>query len=447
MEGDRETGFCRRAQGGGATGRACAARPFPRLSTPWHPAAQLSTKPVDAGIYLSEPGTVPVPERERDDAVREEPKMPASVSALLDVVDEPLAVLDDHGGVYQCNDGLLGLLGAQHEEVVGRPYPELVDADDRPVASAVVRRLRRGDRVDGVTVAVRGDGGRRRTVRLSARPLRDGEGRVSGALAVHRPSAAGPEAHRDIAERELAAREHELEVVRQELQTFVHSVSHDLRRPLRVVNGFVEALQEDYGETLPAGAHDFLRRVREGTRCMAHLLDALLDLSRVSGRPLRRERVDLAATARQVAGELRQAMPENRVECRVEGPLPAKADPGLLRILFHNLLENAWKYATGEDPARVEVGCKRLNGRPVYYVRDNGPGFAPREADLLFAPFQRLHCGTGEGSGIGLAIAQRIVHRHEGQIWAEGAPGRGAAFYFTLGSEKQAEPMQLSLLE
>lgn len=373
--------------------------------------------------------------------------MPATVSALLEVVDEPLAVLDGQGCVRECNDALLGLLGRSREAVEARPYPELVDAGERPRAKATLRRLRRGDSVDGLALRLHAGDRERRAVVISARPLRDGSGGVAGALVVHRPSSVETGGGRTAAARELAACHRDLGAVRQELQTFVHSVSHDLRRPLRVVNGFVQALEEDYGDHFPEGAHDFLGRIRQGTRCMAQLLDALLDLSRVSGRPLQRESVDLAELTRSVAEEVARAEPQCRVEWRVEDPLPVEADPGLLRILMHNLLENAWKYAGNQPEARVEVGCKRLNGRVVHYVRDNGPGFEPGEAEHLFAPFQRLHCQGGEGSGIGLAIVQRIVHRHQGQVWAEGVPGKGATFYFTLGGEDEHGPTQLSLLE
>ena len=378
--------------------------------------------------------------------------MTEALASLLDVADEPLAVLDPEGRVRDCNGALLELLHSPREGVQVRSYADLVDPDDRPVVTTALRRLRAGDGVDGVRVAFRAGEDERRLVSLSARPLYDPEGRPAGALAAHReaPVAAVRErsgGYRSDLERELAQRTRELETVRQELQTFVHSVSHDLRRPLRVVNGFVQALEEDYGADLPGEAHDFLQRIHQGTECMSELLNALLDLSRVSGRSLHREPVDLAEMANAVATEVAQADPEAVVAWQAAGPLPDEGDPGLLRILLHNLLENAWKYAGHRPGARVEMGCKRLNGWTVYYVHDNGPGFEPGEAEQLFAPFQRFQCGESEGSGIGLAVVQRIVHRHGGEVWAEAAPGQGATFYFTLGAESEDRPTQLSLLE
>ncbi|MCI0343591.1 MAG: ATP-binding protein [Planctomycetales bacterium] len=227
----------------------------------------------------------------------------------------------------------------------------------------------------------------------------------------------------------------ELEQVNRELESFSYSVSHDLRAPLRAVDGFSAALVEDLGDSLPEGARADLTRIREGTLRMRELIDALLDLARVTQAELRRERVDLSALARSVAEEVREraapGAPPVRPEVAPE--LAADGDPRLLRLLLQNLLGNAWKFSARVPTPRVEFAAEIRDGETVYHVRDNGAGFDMAQAGRLFAPFQRLHAPEEyPGTGVGLATVKRIVVRHGGRVWAEGAPGRGATFYFTL---------------
>ena len=231
-------------------------------------------------------------------------------------------------------------------------------------------------------------------------------------------------------ERERA--ETALTIANRELEAFSYSVAHDLRAPLRGINGFSRALMEDYGERLDGDAQDFLQRIAGGAQRMGELIDALLGLARVTRTELRRERVDLTRLADTVAGQLRSAQPERSVEFYSEPGLEAYADPPLAQAVLENLLGNAWKFTGSREGARVSFGSERRDGARVYYVRDNGAGFDMAHARRLFAPFQRLHSVTEfAGTGIGLATVQRIVHRHGGRIWADSAVGQGATFYFT----------------
>ena len=242
-------------------------------------------------------------------------------------------------------------------------------------------------------------------------------------------SEAAHRVNREELERMVQARTEELSHLNHELEAFSYSVAHDLRRPLRVIDGYAQIMTEDCPE-LGTEALRCLARVQAGTAEMAHLIDDLLELSRVGRADLVRQRVDVSAIARRVLKGLRQASPERDVEVTIPGGLTAEADARLLGVVFENLIGNAWKYTSKLPRAHIEVGL----GHAGYYVKDDGAGFDPTYAHKLFGVFQRLHTGNQfEGTGIGLAIVQRIVLRHGGRVWAEGAVDRGATFGFTLG--------------
>jgi PAS domain S-box-containing protein len=234
-------------------------------------------------------------------------------------------------------------------------------------------------------------------------------------------------------ERRVAARTQALESANTELEAFSYSVSHDLRAPLRALDGFSLALAEDYGQCLDETAQDYLARIRAASQRMGRLIDDVLTLSRVARVDMAPDAVDLSALTREAERELREAAPHHEVSLDLPAALPVHGDGPLLAILVRNLLDNAWKFtARTADPA-VSVGAEARGDETVYFVRDNGAGFEPAYAGRLFAPFQRLHSPADyPGTGIGLATVRRIVHRHGGRVWAEGAPGRGATVFFTL---------------
>jgi signal transduction histidine kinase len=234
-------------------------------------------------------------------------------------------------------------------------------------------------------------------------------------------------------EQRVIERTAQLEAANRELEAFSYSVSHDLRAPLRAIDGFTRAIIEEQAEKLDEMGRGYLDRVRAAADKMKDLIDALLNLSRLSGSELKHAPVDLGALARNVAEELKRAQPERAVEFVISNGDIVEADAVMLRAVVENLMENAWKFTNGRDPARIEFGMLRQDGNRIYFVRDNGAGFNMDYAGKLFKAFQRLH--TPEefaGLGIGLATVQRILHRHGGRIWAEGEPEKGATFYFTL---------------
>jgi signal transduction histidine kinase len=231
-------------------------------------------------------------------------------------------------------------------------------------------------------------------------------------------------------ERDKAA---ELAAVNQELEAFSYSVSHDLRAPLRAIEGFSSLLLEDYTQQLDAQGKDYLRRVSSACRRMGQLIDDLLALARVIRKDMRWEMVDLGALGASVADELAQADRSRAVEFAIADGLRVRGDPGLLRVVLENLLGNAWKFTRKNPAARIELSASDQDGERRFCVRDNGAGFDMTYADKLFRAFQRLHdAAEFPGTGIGLATVQRVIHRHGGRVWADGAVGRGAAFYFTL---------------
>ncbi len=225
----------------------------------------------------------------------------------------------------------------------------------------------------------------------------------------------------------------QLESAVEELDAFTYSVAHDLRAPLRRLDGFSQELLNEYSEQLDETGKHYLTRIRVSAQKMGSLIDDLLKLSRISKKNIEKERFDLGVLAQELIGELKEWHPEREVEFHTEGDLEIHADKGLFRSLIQNLLSNAWKFSADQKPAHIKVGSKVLNTQKTYYIKDNGVGFDMKHAGKLFRAFQRLHSENQfEGTGIGLATVQRIINRHGGKIWAESEPGKGTTFHFYL---------------
>jgi signal transduction histidine kinase len=234
-------------------------------------------------------------------------------------------------------------------------------------------------------------------------------------------------------EQRVVERTAQLESANKELEAFSYSVSHDLRAPLRAISGFSELLVTEHSRELGSEGTDHLQRVLRASRRMGQLIDDLLSLSRVTRDPMRRVTLDLTAMAGEIVAEFRRSDPENRVQVRIEPHLEAEGDPNLMRIVMDNLLRNAWKFSRKTPEPRIEVGAVSRDGRTTFVIKDNGAGFDMAYAHKLFGAFQRLHSEAEfEGTGIGLVTIQRIIHRHGGRVWAEGAVGAGATFYFSI---------------
>ncbi len=245
------------------------------------------------------------------------------------------------------------------------------------------------------------------------------------------------EQSRDQLEEQVQERTQDLQALNQELEAFSYSVSHDLRAPLRAIDGFSLALQEDHQHTLDDSAQQYLQRIRHNTRHMNSLIESMLNLSRLGRKKLNPQTMHLDTLARQILDNLISLQAERKVSYTIGELPPVMADNNLMRIVMENLLGNAIKYTKLEEQAEIEVNSRNIEGETVFFVRDNGAGFDMRFAYNLFAAFQRLHGDEFEGTGIGLATVQRIIHRHGGRIWADAEPGKGATFYFTLPVQNQ----------
>jgi signal transduction histidine kinase len=240
---------------------------------------------------------------------------------------------------------------------------------------------------------------------------------------------------------ELQKAKLELETANKELEAFSYSVSHDLRSPLRSIDGYSQAVLEDYGELLPVEGRNFLEKVRKSARRMGELIDDLLKLSQVTRAEIRLVPVDLTRLAENILTELQRNYPERRIRFSVAPNLNARGDSRLLQVVLENLLNNAWKYTSKQEDAEIEFGSRQENDQTIFFVYDNGAGFDMAYVDKLFGAFQRLHGMTEfPGTGIGLATVQRIIHRHGGRIWAEGVVNQGATFFFTLPALRGAQP-------
>jgi len=336
-----------------------------------------------------------------------------------------------------------GLTGYTVQEVIARRVEQILTPASFEVASntlleeLAIENMEQKDLLRSRTLELeinRKDGSTfTAEVRMSF--LRQPSGRAVAVLGVARDITERKRAEEALTKKkeELEQKTNQLQAVNKELEAFTYSVSHDLRAPLRSIDGFSQVLLEDYIDRLDDEGKSYLMRVRSASQRMAELIDDLLNLSRVTRGEMRYETVDLSALAQTVSMDIQQSQPERDVEFTIAPGLVTKGDAHLLRVVLENLLGNAWKFTNKRERARIEFGYAKTDGQPAYFVRDNGVGFDMAYADRLFGAFQRLHSQKEfEGTGIGLATVQRIIHRHGGSTWAEGAVEQGATFYFTL---------------
>ncbi len=344
----------------------------------------------------------------------------------------------DHNLRYIAVEGeLAARIGFPREALLGRTVREVLEP-----AKATVSEERFRLTLGGGSVAAEGEF-QGCAVWTRYVPLRDASGEVFAALALSTDITARKKAEEDIRrlnedlEARVRTRTIQLEAAIKELDAFSYSVSHDLRAPLRGIDGWSLALIEDYGSSLDETAQSYLARVRSEAQRLGLLIDDLLRLSRVASSEIKREEVDLSALARHVTARLEEENPGRRLQFLIEDGLRAQGDPRLLEVALTNLLNNAVKFTAPRAEARIEFGLANAAGEPAYFVRDNGVGFNMAYASSLFGAFQRLHKASEfPGTGIGLATVQRVVRRHGGHAWAEAVPEEGATFYFTLGAEK-----------
>lgn len=379
---------------------------------------------------------------EIDERVKAEEKIEDQRQFLEKVIESlahPFYVIDALDYTVKLANSASGIHGAP----VGRTCHSLIYKEERPCSAAfsscpldIVKKTKRPAAVEQKHY----DGtGNPRHLEVHGYPLLDIEGNVAQMIEYSLDITERKEAEKEIRklnaelEQRVAERTAQLQAANRELEAFSYSVSHDLRAPLRGIDGFSLALLEDYRERLDEHGRDYLSRVRELSQRMAALIDDILKLSRITQSEMTSMPVNMSAMALSIVKELKEQEPMRNVEFVIPEGVGGVGDPRLLRVVLQNLLGNAWKFAGRRPDARIEFGTLEKDKKQVYFVRDNGAGFDMAYANKLFAPFQRLHSEKEfPGTGIGLALAQRVIHRHGGEIWAEGEIGRGATFYFTL---------------
>jgi PAS domain S-box-containing protein len=349
---------------------------------------------------------------------------------VSNIKDYAIVVLDPEGRITSWNGGAEKINGYSKEEILAKHFSLFYSGEDIAAAKPMneLKSAREQGRFEDEGWRVRKDGSCF-WANVVVTPFRDDSGTLRGFVKITRDVT-----ERRQAEQEIVRRSLELEAANKELEAFSYSVSHDLRAPLRGIEGFSQALHEDYQQHLDDTAKGYLARIRAATHRMGELIDDLLNLSRVTRAEMYKERIDLSKLASEVAQEFEQLEPKRGVAVKIAQGLQTEGDSRLLRVALQNLIGNAWKFTSKLPAAEIEFGEKVSNGDRAYFVRDNGAGFDQSYASRLFGAFQRLHAANEfPGTGIGLATVQRIIRRHGGTVWAEGFVNRGATIYFTLG--------------
>jgi len=357
----------------------------------------------------------------------------------------PLAIimLDVEGNVLLWNPAAERMFGWKADEVLGRHHP-IVQPEKEEEFRLINERVIKGEAITDLQLHRLRKDGSNIDISLSTAPLYGADNKVNGIMAVIIDVTERKRADEEIRrlssdlERRVVERTTQLEAANKELESFSYSVSHDLRAPLRTIDGFSQAILEDLSKDLGPEGQDYLQRIREATHRMAQLIEDMLNLSRVTRAEMRRETVDLSELGQTIAMELVMSQPERRVQFIIQPGMKGRGDPVLLRSVLQNLLGNAWKFTGNQPDAVIEFGSESRPEGTVYSVRDNGAGFNMDYVGKLFTPFQRLHTlREFPGAGIGLATVQRIIHRHGGKVWAKGEENKGATFYFTLEPDVQ----------
>lgn len=361
----------------------------------------------------------------------------ARYQQLVDSIkDYAIIMLDTHGNVTSWTSGAEKIKGYHASEIIGKHISTFYIPEDvhSGKAETELRVAAEEGRYEDESWRVRKDG-TRFWANVVLFPLRDHNGIVTGYAKVTRDLT-----ERKKIEDELRRNSVALTAANKELEAFSYAVSHDLRAPLRGIDGFSQALMEDYGNELNDEAKDYLRRIRSGVQRMGRLIDDLLNLSRLTRGKMVVGEVNLSQIAKDIVSELREREPSRDIEVKILDGLVTRGDIGLITAALENLISNAWKFSSKTQHSQIEFGSILMNGETVYFVRDNGAGFDMAYADKLFGAFQRLHhINDFQGTGIGLATVRRVVLRHGGNIWADSEVGKGATFYFTLNTPVQEQ--------
>lgn len=362
---------------------------------------------------------------------------------LFESAQDGILILDAvTGKITDSNPFMTELLSYSREEFVGKELWEIGLLADEEASKAAFIELQTNGYIRYEDLPLDTKSGHRRDIEFVSNVYQEGDRKVIQCNI--RDITARRAAETEILflntqlEKRVKDRTAQLELANKELESFSHSVSHDLRAPLRHINAFSQALLEDYGDKFDAEGRDYLQQLKIASQEMAQLIDDLLDLAKVSRREMRCESVNLSDVAQDILDRLHRDEPDRKVKVIIEKNLLSNGDYGLLKIMLTNLIGNAWKFTSRREESEIEFGRRTTGEENVFFIRDNGAGFDMAYVDKIFGVFQRLHTTKEfEGTGIGLATVQSIISRHHGRIWPEGVVDEGATFYFTLNSESQ----------
>ncbi len=380
-------------------------------------------------------------EQERDAADRATQASDARYKRLVENLSSEYFFYshDTDGVFFYASESISDVLGYSHTDFLAHYSTYLTN---NPINNNLISRIeatQAEQKRPPFLIALYHKDGRERLLEVSESAVIDNTGKVVAMEGIaHDVTTRLQEAdelrqHRDNLEAIVTKRTIELETINNELESFCYSVSHDLRAPLRGINGFSNALLEDYNKVLDETGQDYLKRITVGTERMSNLIDDLLNLSRITRYKMNIQQVDLTAVSKEIVRVLRESEPNRTVNINIDDNLQAKGDKSLLTIALSNLIGNAWKYTNKRNDATIDIGGSTKEGRRVFSISDNGAGFNPEYVDKIFLPFQRLHkIEDYPGSGIGLSTVHRVISRHHGEIWASAIENEGANFHFTL---------------
>ncbi len=358
------------------------------------------------------------------------------LSAIIESSDDAITGKTLDGIITSWNKGAEALYGYSSEEVIGKHFFLIVPPACKSEVTEIMERIKEDKKIEHhETQRIRKDG-KIIDVSLTISPIKDFQNNIIGISTIARDITERKETEEKIKALNENLKNHTvaLEATNKELEAFSYSVSHDLRAPLRSIDGFSQALLEDCSDKVDEQGKDYLNRIRAATQRMAELIDDMLNLSKVTRAEMHMKDIDLSKEAHKIMDELKTREPERKVDFFIADGLNTKGDPTLLRAVLQNLFDNAWKFTSKHPHAKIEFGAMRQeNGEKVFFVKDDGVGFDMNYSNKLFGVFQRLHGMTEfSGTGVGLATVQRIIRRHGGKVWAEGVPEGGATFYFVL---------------
>ncbi|MBI5360715.1 MAG: PAS domain S-box protein [Planctomycetes bacterium] len=358
----------------------------------------------------------------------------ANWQSTFDAIKDAVCLLDKQWRIMQCNKTVSEFTGKLQNELLGQVCYQVIHGLDTPPKDCPLERMQTTLKRESSVAFLYN-----KWFNITMDPLLDNNGRLTGAVHIMSDITAQKYAFEEIhklnkeLERRVIDRTAQLEVANKELEAFSYSVSHDLRAPLRAIDGFSRIILESHSKKIDNETKRLLNIIRSGTCNMGELIDNLLSFSHIGRTPMEKEEIDMAGAAKFVFNELKLLNPKQKITLKIKKLPLAVCDRAMIKQVFSNLLSNAVKFSSKKKNAVIEIGCNDKDGITIYWIKDNGVGFNMKYSDKLFGVFQRLHSQEEfEGTGVGLAIAQRIIHRHGGRIWAEGAPGKGATFFFTI---------------